>query len=123
MSDSSNQVAITVIGSTPIAIEITPHSTVIDERSSGVELVDSGMGLSDRLGDLTTLITRTAAVLSDSIGSMADSVRPTKVEGEFSIAFSAEAGFWYIAKGSASGAIKVKLEWPVPAGKSSPGNT
>lgn len=116
MSDESksNRVVVTMVGSVPLAIEVDTHA-IIEENFSGVEMVDSGPGLTDRLGDLTALITRTAAVLTETIGSMADSVRPTKVEGEFSIAFSAEAGFWYIAKGSASGAIKVKLEWPVPS--------
>lgn len=110
MPEQNNQIAITTIASGPIAIETTPDLAVADTNSEFVKV-----GAKDRLlesiGDLSALIKKTATGLVESINSIEQAVRPKKIEAEFSIGFSAEAGFWYVAKGSATGAIKIKLEW------------
>lgn len=111
MSEQINRITITTIASTPIAIETTPGLAAFDENSSEFEMVGAKERLSESIGDLNALIKRTTTGLVESINSIEQAVRPKKVEAEFSIGFSAEAGFWYVAKGSATGAIKIKLEW------------
>jgi hypothetical protein len=109
-----NSTELRVVNSEVLAIEITPNVAVIEQRASDLEMVGAGPNLSDRVGDLTAVINKTAVALVESISSLEQLMRPDKVEAEFSIGFSAEAGFWYIAKGVASGAMKVKLEWTLP---------
>lgn len=111
MSEQISQIAIATIASTPIAIETTPGLVGFDTGSSEFEMIGAKEALSEQMGDLTALIKKTAVGLVESISAIEVAVRPKKVEAEFSIGFSLEAGFWYISKGSANGAIKVKLEW------------
>ncbi len=108
----TTSVAIATVCSNEIAIENTAV-TVVAQADGDTELIDSGVDLSDRLGDLTALIRKVASGLVHSIESLPPEAKPKKVEAEFSISFSAEAGFWFIAKGSAGGGIKVTLEWQV----------
>lgn len=114
MINQATGIAVTTFNSQSIAVEITPNIPISEQRSSDVELIDTGTSLSERVGDLTDLIHKTATGLIESIGSLAEAARPQKVSAEFSMSFSAEAGFWYVAKGSATGALKVVLEWQLP---------
>ncbi|HEX6095389.1 MAG TPA: CU044_2847 family protein [Thermoanaerobaculia bacterium] len=111
MLPHGTSVAIATIKSQEIAIEITPNVDLLTPGSSDVEMVGARRSLPDRMRDLTDLIHNTATGLVDSIGALPAAARPQAIDAEFSIAFSAEAGFWYIAKGSATGAIKVTLKW------------
>jgi hypothetical protein len=110
MSEQLNNIAITTVASTPIAIETTPGLAAFAKGSSDFELIGA-KPLPEHVGELTALIKNTATALVESINSIEQAVRPKKIEAEFSVGFSIEAGFWYVAKGSATGAIKVKLEW------------
>jgi hypothetical protein len=114
MINQTTGIAVTTFNLQSIAVEITPNMPISEQSESDVELIDTGTTLSERVGDLTALIHKTATGLVDSIGSLPDAARPKKVAAEFSMSFSAEAGFWYVAKGSATGAIKVVLEWQFP---------
>ncbi len=111
MPEQASRIAITTIASTPVAIETTPGLVVLDTGSSEFEMIGAKESLSEHIGDLTALIKKTAAGLVESINGIELAVRPKKIEAEFSCGFSIEAGIWYISKGSATGAIKVKLEW------------
>jgi hypothetical protein len=71
----------------------------------------AGDALAERIGDLTTLINKTALAIVSGVGSIAEAGRPKKIDAEFSVAFSGEAGIWYITKASASTSIKVTLHW------------
>lgn len=111
MPEQQNQIAITTIASTSIAIETTPGLAAFEKSGSDFEMIGAKQPLPERIGELTALIKNTAAALVESINSLEQAMRPKTVEAEFSVGFSIEAGFWYVAKGSATGAIKVKLQW------------
>jgi len=114
MNQDTSSVAVTVVDSGVIAVEITPNVAVTEQRDSDLEMIGTGPDLSERVGDLTAVVKKTASALAESFVSLEQAMRPEKVEAEFSIGFSAEAGFWYIAKGVATGTMKVKLEWHPP---------
>jgi hypothetical protein len=111
MSDQVGRIAKATIASAPIAIEVTPGLAALDAGSSEFEMIGARESLSEHLSDLSALIKTTASGLVESINSIEQAVRPKSVEAEFSVGFSAEGNFWFVAKGSATGAIRVKLEW------------
>lgn len=115
MVPQTGSIAIATISSQEVAVEITPNVALVAQNSSDVEMIDAGRSVSERMRDLTQLIHNAATGLVESIGSLSRTARPKTVDAEFSIAFSAETGFWYIAKGSATGAIKVTLHWELAA--------
>ncbi len=111
MSDDAARIAITTLGADTIAIESAEVETVVPDQNSGVQMVGAGESIADRIGDLTTLINKTAAAIVAGMGSIPEAGRPKTIDAEFCVGFSGEAGLWFITKAAGNASIKVTLHW------------
>ena len=73
-------------------------------------------------GKLTARLRGVAEAAEEIAGSLRSQLAPDEVNLEFGLKVSGEASWWFFAKASTEGTIKVTLKWSGSTLKPSPGN-